>query len=161
VEGRALDVGCGIGRNLKHLAPGSVGVDHNAAAVAQCVEQGLSAYAPDDFHTLMGGAAPAFDTLLLAHVVEHMTGENAEKVLQEYLPYVRPGGLLLVICPQEAGFASDDTHVEFFDGPRMGTLVELVGAHVERTRSFPFPAVVGRFFRYNETVVSARLPGRS
>jgi len=25
-----LDVGCGIGRNLANLGPGSVGVDHNA-----------------------------------------------------------------------------------------------------------------------------------
>jgi len=31
--GRTLDVGCGIGRNLETLAPGSVGVDHNEAAV--------------------------------------------------------------------------------------------------------------------------------
>ena len=32
--GRTLDVGCGIGRNLETLDPGSVGVDHNEHSVA-------------------------------------------------------------------------------------------------------------------------------
>ena len=31
--GRTLDIGCGIGRNLSALDPGSVGVDHNELSV--------------------------------------------------------------------------------------------------------------------------------
>lgn len=159
VEGRTLDVGCGIGRNLEHLGSAGVGVDHNLEAVARCTARGLVAYRPPDFHEKMRGRAAVFDTLLLAHVVEHMSSGDAERLLKEYVSYVRPAGLLLIICPQEAGFASDETHVEFFDVPELARLVETVDARMERSRSFPFPRPAGRLFRYNETVVTARLPG--
>ena len=41
--GRTLDVGCGIGRNLQTLDPGSVGVDHNEHAVAVARDAGVAA----------------------------------------------------------------------------------------------------------------------
>jgi len=31
--GRTLEIGCGVGRNLATLPPGSVGVDHNETSV--------------------------------------------------------------------------------------------------------------------------------
>ncbi len=36
-------------------------------------------------------------------------------MLRPYLPSVRPGGRVVFITPQERGFASDPTHVEFTD----------------------------------------------
>jgi len=38
-----LDIGCGIGRNLGHLAPRGVGVDHNEHSVEICRKLGLTA----------------------------------------------------------------------------------------------------------------------
>ena len=42
--GRTLDVGCGTGRNLRALDPGSVGVDHNPFSVALARQAGFTAY---------------------------------------------------------------------------------------------------------------------
>ncbi len=47
--GRTLDVGCGIGRNLETLAPGSVGVDHNAAAVEVARGRGVTALTVEEW----------------------------------------------------------------------------------------------------------------
>ena len=109
--GRTLDVGCGIGRNLGVLSSGSVGVDHNAKSVALARSMGYDAYTVQEF--LEGElAVPAtFDGLLLAHVIEHMDREQALKLCGEYLPFVRPGGRVFLVCPQERGYASDPTHV--------------------------------------------------
>src|SRR6476619_8213897 len=47
--GRTLDIGCGIGRNLPSLPPGSLGVDHNATSVATARARGLHAMTTDEF----------------------------------------------------------------------------------------------------------------
>lgn len=156
VEGQVLEVGCGVGRNLDQLRGQAVGVDHNPDAVSACVRNGHTAYLPEEFQREVARTPVQYDTLLLAHVLEHMTRQEAVALLQEYLPYLRPAGLLLIICPQEAGFASDDTHVQFLDASDMNEVAAQAGCHPGPSASFPFPRPVGRVFRYNETIVSAR-----
>jgi SAM-dependent methyltransferase len=157
--GRTLDVGCGIGRNLASLAPGSVGVDHNPHSVRIARHRGLTAHEPEQFHALAGQEYPQhFDALLLAHVVEHLTPQDAHDLITEYLPYLRPGATLVLICPQEAGYRSDASHVTFQNFSRLQKLAEGAGARVTVTMSFPFPRPVGRFFRHNEFVVLGRFP---
>ncbi len=56
-----------------------------------------------------------FDSLLVAHVLEHLDAETARDLLATYLPYVREGGRAIVITPQQAGFRSDATHVRYVD----------------------------------------------
>jgi 2-polyprenyl-3-methyl-5-hydroxy-6-metoxy-1,4-benzoquinol methylase len=158
VEGRVLDVGCGIGRNLVTLGDRAVGVDHNADSVALARRRGCTAYTPEEFRASEHAAPGGFDTMLLAHVVEHMTRAEAVALLRQYLPYVRSGGRVALVCPQEKGYASDATHVEFLDLDAMSELCGSVGASVERRASFPLPRVAGTLFTYNEFVVAARLP---
>ena len=156
--GRTLDVGCGIGRNLGVLSSGSVGVDHNAKSVALARSMGYDAYTVQEF--LEGElAVPAtFDGLLLAHVIEHMDREQALKLCGEYLPFVRPGGRVFLVCPQERGYASDPTHVWFAQDKDLAELVGTLGLELERSFSFPFPRKVGRLFNSNEFCVTARIP---
>jgi len=156
--GRTLDVGCGIGRNLGVLPAGSVGVDHNTEAVALARALGYDAFTVQEF--LAGGLAvpAAFDGLLLAHVVEHMDREQALRLLGDYLPFVRPGGRVFLVCPQERGYASDATHVWFARDVDLADLVERLGLEQERSFSFPFPRWAGRLFVYNEFCVTARVP---
>ena len=156
--GRTLDVGCGIGRNLGVLPAGSVGVDHNTEAVALARSMGHDAYTVQEF---MGGelAVPrAFDGLLLAHVVEHMERDQALSLIREYLPFVRPGGRVFLVCPQERGYASDPTHIWFAQDSDLEGLVGTLGLELERSFSFPFPRVAGKLFIYNEFCVTARVP---
>jgi len=148
--GRTLDVGCGIGRNLAHLGPEGVGVDHNPVSVAVARARGLRAWTSAEFPG-SGDAGPgAYDALLLAHVVEHMGEPDAEALLREYLPYLRPGGRVVLVTPQEKGYASDSTHVRFVDLAGSDRLCAAVGLVPVLRASFPFPRPVGRVFPYNE-----------
>lgn len=159
--GKTLDVGCGIGRNLVALPSGSVGVDHNPHSVRVARSRGLNAYEPEEFHALARREHEYhFDALLLAHIAEHLTPQAAQELITKYLPYLRSGAKLVLICPQEAGYRSDASHVTFQDFSRMRDLAKSVGAEVTVELSFPFPRPVGRVFRYNEFVVLGQFPPR-
>src|SRR3954451_14296384 len=125
--GRTLDVGCGIGRNLHNLGLGSVGVDHNEDSIRTAREAGLTAYTTDEFWESPFGAPGTFDSMLVAHVLEHVSYEVAEAILREYLPCMRPGGKVVLITPQEAGYKSDATHVRFVDLDGMRRHAEALG----------------------------------
>lgn len=154
--GRVLDVGCGIGRNLANLGPDSVGVDHNAESVALARARGLTAYTTQEFWGTGVGSPGSFDSMLLAHVMEHVDADVAESIVREYLPCLKPAGRLVFITPQEVGFRSDSTHVRFVDLDGLRQHSANLGLEVERAYSFPFPRAAGRAFKYNEFVLVAR-----
>jgi 2-polyprenyl-3-methyl-5-hydroxy-6-metoxy-1,4-benzoquinol methylase len=156
VEGRVLDIGCGIGRNLHHLDGNGVGVDINPHSIEVARDQGLTAYTSDEFGSSPHAVPGGYDSILLAHVLEHMALDQASDLIGEYLPYLGPGGRVVVIVPQEAGFASDPTHVTFIDLQQLAVFEERHGLFREKAYSFPFPRAVGRFFKHNETVVLSR-----
>jgi 2-polyprenyl-3-methyl-5-hydroxy-6-metoxy-1,4-benzoquinol methylase len=158
--GFVLDVGCGTGRNLAHLKGHGVGVDHNVACVQLACARGLKAFTPGDFDGSEYARPQHFDTLLLAHVVEHMTSVEAEALVRRYLPLVKPGGMVIFITPQEAGYASDRTHIRFVDVAALDRMARSLGIFRLRAYSFPFPRWVGRIFRYNEFVWVGRVPER-
>lgn len=153
--GRTLEVGCGIGRNLLHLGTAAVGVDPNAAAVETARARGAIAFTPEAFRA-SAEAQTRFDSLLFAHVLEHMRRAEAAALVAEWLPWLRAGGRVVLIAPQEAGQRSDPTHVEFLDGAALRALLAGAGCAVERVYSFPFPRAVGRVFPYNESVAVGR-----
>jgi SAM-dependent methyltransferase len=156
--GRTLEVGSGIGRLLLHLPQGSVGVDHNAHSVARANELGAESYSTDDFFSSGRFSPGEFDSVLMAHLLEHLTPEQTREILRDYLPYVRPGGKVAVICPQEKGYATDETHVTFLSPEDIVRVLETAGIKVVRSYSFPFPRPVGKVFAYNETVVLGTTP---
>lgn len=153
--GRTLEVGCGIGRNLLHLGATAVGVDPNATAVETARARGANAFTPDAFRSSAESNA-AFDALLFAHVLEHMPYADAAALVAEWLPHLRTGGRVVLIVPQEAGYRTDATHVEFVDAAALHALLAGAGCAIERAYSFPFPRVFGRVFPYNELVAVGR-----
>jgi len=158
--GFVLDLGCGRGRSLVNLGgrTAGVGVDHNPDSVAACARRGLLAFTPEGFRASEYARPGRFDALLFAHVAEHMTWGEAKTLLLAYLPFVRTGGRVVIICPQEAGFSSDDTHVEFMDFSALDRLVRAAGLEPISEHSFPLPRLLGRLFKYNEFVAVARKP---
>lgn len=154
--GRTLDVGCGIGRNLATLPPGSVGVDHNASSVAIARERGLSAVTTSEFLSDASAHERPFDALLFAHILEHVDEATARTLVAGYLPHLSAQGRLVLITPQEAGYRSDSSHVHFMDFTALRDLVASLGLEVVREYSFPFPRGVGHLFKYNEFVLIAR-----
>jgi SAM-dependent methyltransferase len=156
VEGTVLDVGCGIGRNLIHLDGNGVGVDTNRHSVETARQAGLVAYTADDFEGSPIAKKGYFGSLLFAHVLEHMTLAEATALVAHYLQYLEPAGLVVVIVPQEAGFASDPTHVDPVGEAELAEIALATGLEKERVFSFPLPRAAGRLFRYNETVALMR-----
>ncbi len=146
--GRTLDVGCGVGRNLAHLAPNGVGVDPNPSCVAAARAAGFVAFAPEEL------SDERFDTLLFSHVLEHV--DDPTSLVRQYLPWLKAGGRVIAMTPQEAGHRSDPTHVTFVDFRRLGDIMAACGLTLDRAYSFPLPRWMGALFPYNEFVVSAR-----
>ena len=158
--GRVLDIGCGAGRNLAHLDGDGVGVDHNPTSVAIARSLGLTAYSTDEFDRSADAVAGAYDTLLVAHVLEHMTSSEATALIERYLPYLAADGNVVAICPQRRGQRSDPTHVTYMPRAVIASVFADAGLEVRQSKSFPFPEFVGRVFAHNETVVVARrMPG--
>jgi SAM-dependent methyltransferase len=154
--GRTLDVGCGVGRHLAHRDQGSVGVDPNPHSVAVARAAGLDAVSPDELATRFPEPAGEFDSMLVAHVLEHLTPGDARELLVRHLPFVRPGGTVVAICPQARGQRSDPTHVTYLDRDRLRALLADAGVEVLSVGSFPLPRWCGEWFTHNETVVVGR-----
>lgn len=151
--GYVLDVGCGIGRNLEHLGGHGVGVDLDPASVDYVRRVlGYTAYSTSEFPASAHARHGAFDSLLLAHVLEHVDEESAVRLVSTYLPYLASDGRVIVFTPQERGFDDDPTHVRFFDEAAASRLASSLGLRVARSYSFPFHRSLGRIFRYNEFV---------
>lgn len=157
--GFTLDLGCGTGRNLAHLGGNGVGVDHNPHSVAAARARALEAYTADEFLRSPHARPGRFDALLVAHVLEHMPLAQATRLLAAHVGFVRAGGRVVLITPQEAGFASDATHVAFVGFAELEDLLAGLGLVLERRYSFPFPRWAGRVFRHNEFVVVGQKPG--
>lgn len=156
--GRVLDVGCGLGRNLAHLDGNGVGVDHNADSIAIARERGLEAYTIEGFRASAQAVPESFDSLLFAHVMEHMDREADVRLVSEYLPYLKHGGRVCFITPQERGYRSDATHVQFVDFTGLREIAAATGLEVVRSYSFPLARFAGQAFTYNEFVLLAAKP---
>jgi len=150
--GRVLEVGCGLGRNLAHLDGVGVEIDPECVTIAR--SRGLTVYQPSELH-----AEPAsFDSLLIAHVLEHLAPEDALELVRDYVPYVKGGGRIVLITPQEWNFRSHPTHINFVDFAQLCHIVGQLGLTVEKRYSFPFPRWAANIFKYNEFVLIASKP---
>lgn len=156
--GRTLDVGCGLGRNLAHLGGDGVGVDHNEQSVHVARSRGMTAYTTGEFFGPDGPERGQFDSLLAAHLLEHLGADEAAALIGSYLPWLRPQARICLITPQERGYRSDPTHVRFVDLASLADFAAQLGFRAERAYSFPLPRRFGPIFRYNEFVLTA---GRS
>jgi SAM-dependent methyltransferase len=154
-----LEIGCGIGRNLLHLKGQGVGVDHSNHSVEIARRRGCLAFTPDEFEHSIYSLPGTFDSLLLAHVAEHMTSAEATSLLRGYIPRLKTNGKIIIITPQERGFRSDATHVEFVDWVRIRSILSPLGFTPVEEYSFPLPRFCGNLFIYNEFVSVSRYQG--
>jgi len=153
-----LEVGCGIGRNLKSLKTigvDAVGVDHNVHSVKEANLRGFNALTIDEFNSVYAQQMEVFDSLLVAHVLEHMTKKAAVSLITDYLPLLKKQGRIIIITPQEKGFSSDPTHIEFMDFEKIETILAPLKLEISQKYSFPFPRSFGKLFTHNEFVVVA------
>lgn len=153
-KGRVLDVGCGIGRNLRYLGrTDALGVDHNHASVEVVKTLGYKAQTLEEFEQVKDSYRDAFDSILISHVLEHLSMTEARELVNYYLPSLKNGGDVVAICPQERGYSSDSTHVTYFSISDLELLLSELGLRKVRSGSFPFPKIFGKLFIYNENIV--------
>jgi 2-polyprenyl-3-methyl-5-hydroxy-6-metoxy-1,4-benzoquinol methylase len=154
--GRVLEIGCGNGRLLGYLGGYGVGIDNDERAIELANANGFSAYVaatPSDLTHDIGH----FDALLCAHVLEHLDGAHQADLLEPWLELLRADAKIVLICPQERGYATDATHRTFTDVGDLERIAYQLGADVRRSRSFPLPRAAGKLFAYNESVVVATI----
>lgn len=154
--GYTLDIGCGIGRNLSHLKNCSVGIDCNPYSVNVARQRGFAAFTNAEFDVSRYNAEDKFDSILFAHVAEHIGVEESVKLLKKYIMLLKPGGRLVVIVPQEAGYKHGPTHIEFIDFIKIRRIVEELNLIIVKEYSFPMPRIFGRIFTGNEFVSVSR-----
>ena len=154
--GFAIDIGCGLGRNLSHLNGNGVGIDHNQHAVDIARSRGLQAFTLEAFKESSFNRPASFDSILLSHVAEHLTETEVVELLKEHLPLLKPNGQVIIICPQDYGYRADPTHVQFLDLRRLRNIACKAGLLPVKEYSFPFPRVFGHLFKYNEFVAVSR-----
>lgn len=154
--GFTLDLGCGLGRNLLNLNGNGVGIDHNPQSVEIARSRGLRAFNPEEFLKSEFNSMEIFDSILLSHVAEHMLEQDVVALLRGHTHLLKPCGLVVLITPQEAGYRSDPTHVQFMDFASLRRISAETGLLFVREFSFPFPRFFGRVFRYNEFVCVCR-----
>lgn len=153
-SGRVLDVGCGIGRNLRYLKrTDSIGVDHNPASVEVVKNLGYQAVTVEQYEDGRESFRNFFDTILISHVLEHLSHEEAFELVNYYLPSLRVGGAVIAICPQQRGYSSDTTHKTYFSIEDLQFLMKQIGLNERRSYSFPLPKNFGKYFIYNENIV--------
>ena len=153
----ALDVGCGTGLILRHLPPGSLGLDINPRNLAR-----LPKYAPAakgalcDLEQGIPYPEASFDLVVAAEVLEHLI--YPERVVAEIHRVLKPDGVLVGSVPMESLFwkfrflsITYHSHTKhypirepFHNEMRVGELRELLATKFGRIKLYP--AVTNIFF---------------
>lgn len=117
---KVLDLGCGRGEFLQLLKESGikgVGIDSDQGMVRVATEKGFEVHADDLFH-FVETTPERFDGIFAAHVIEHLSPENIERLLENCKRILNPGGVLILVTPNPASISAqlqefwrDATHV--------------------------------------------------
>lgn len=120
---RVLDIGCGNGEFLAILQTAgheAVGIDIDPAMVAECRQQGLTAYEADVVAWLPT-QAEQYDAIFSSNVIEHLDAKTVAALVSGAYQALRPGGLLLLGTPNPESaivhfheYWRDPTHVRLY-----------------------------------------------
>ena len=120
LQGKVLDVGCGIGDMLSFRAD-TVGVDVNPLLVEHCRNRGAEAHLSQPGQLPFGDRT--FDAALMDNVLEHLP--DPAPILSEIGRVLVPNGTVVVGVPGLKGYQRDSDHKVFYS---QESLVRCLGA---------------------------------
>lgn len=145
-----VDVGCGRGEWLQLLPENykRIGIDLNSANIETCKAKGFDAEVGDGISWL--GAQPdnSVAAVTAFHVIEHLSFEQLNGLIDECLRVLAPGGMIIFETPNPENivsaathFYTDPTHIHPLPPAFTEFLVEFKGFDaVEIHRLNPIPA---------------------
>jgi len=136
LDGKVLDVGCGIGDMLSYR-PNTIGVDVNPSTVKYCREMGLDALEMEPDQLPFDN--DAFDAAILDNVMEHL--ETPATLLSEINRVLINKGKLVVGVPGKKGFSWDLDHKIFYDIKKLKEVMEINGFVYDKHFYMPFKCV--------------------
>ncbi len=112
-----VDIGCGRGEWLKMLPERCkrIGIDLNSMNVQACQDQGLEAEVADGLTWLRRQPDDSIAAITAFHVIEHLSFEQFNALLDECLRALTPGGLVIFETPNPENLVSAATH--FYTDP--------------------------------------------
>ena len=133
LQGKVLDIGCGIGDLLEYRA-NTVGVDINPKIVEWCKKRGL------DVHLMERDQLPfddqMFDSAILDNVLEHL--EDPRPLLAEIHRILGRDGVFLVGVPGKRGYLRDPDHKVYYSKEKLIETVLSYGFKVRQVFAMPF-----------------------
>jgi 2-polyprenyl-3-methyl-5-hydroxy-6-metoxy-1,4-benzoquinol methylase len=148
-----LDVGCGFAttsERLRRLGNRVIGIESSPEGVAKATERLDEVIAADlrqrdQIAARLAGRT--FDVVMFADVLEHLDWPGP--ILKSYLPYVKPGGSVIISLPNVGNWSSrlgllggrfeytdtgvlDRTHLRFFTKKSARRLIEEAGLTIAR-----------------------------
>lgn len=138
-----LDVGCGRGLFLDLLRESGIdasGIDGNAEAVEECRARGLNdTYVGDALDYLESARAEGrrFDGIFCSHLIEHLPGRAAVRLIASSAALLAPGGRLVIVTPNVGNlhvwtrvFWLDPTHVRPYPRELTEAIMTAVGLSI-------------------------------
>jgi SAM-dependent methyltransferase len=138
LQGKVLDVGCGIGDMLNYR-DNTVGLDVNTLNVSFCKKRKLNAYVMKP--NIIPFDDKSFDSVLLDNVLEHL--ESPSLLFKEIKRVLKTNGIILIGVPGQKGFSSDDDHKIFYDEKKLQILAQKNNFNV--TQFFYTPLMKSKF----------------
>jgi SAM-dependent methyltransferase len=124
---RILDLGCGVGRVIRHLPKLTkadlFGVDYNTRLIGWCARNLKGEFRRNRLHPPLEFGAGDFDIVYLLSVFTHLRIPTQREWLAELARVIRPGGLALISF-------HDEDHVGVPDKPEARAALAAAGVFI-------------------------------